>query len=152
MSTRLFWVLCMGVVFANAAIFRRRAARYSMGDSQMLAEARGIVNVFVVCAGGLIVLQAVGDGLGWSGRLRIGGSSDSVTPYDIVILAIAVAMLGKGTVWVFGQGGADLLVKHRDMFDQFPRSATGVRILWSTIVVAMISGCLATLVGMVGRH
>jgi hypothetical protein len=148
----LFWLLCVGVVFANAAFFRSRAARYSVGNPQKYAEARGIVNAFVIYAGGLIVLQAVGDLLGWSGRLRVGSRSDVVTAFDIFVFATAIAVLGRGTLWVFGQGGADVLVKHRKMFNQFPSTVTGVKVFWIAMVAGVLSGALATLLGVVERR
>jgi len=45
---QVFWLVCLGVVVANAAVFRRRAARYSAGNAPALAVARGIVNAFVI--------------------------------------------------------------------------------------------------------
>ena len=147
----VFWLICIGVVFANAAIFRTRAARYSAGNPQGLAEARGIVNAFVIFAGGLILLQAAGDFLGLSGRLRLGARSDFVTPFDVVSLAVGVAMLGRGTLWVFAQGGAEVLARHREMFNHFPKSVTGVKVFWGAMLVAILSGWLATLFGLSQR-
>jgi hypothetical protein len=146
---KVFWLICLGVVFANAAVFRSRAARYSVGDPQKYAEARGIVNAFVIYIGGVIVLQAVGDLLGLSGRFRVGSRSDSVTAFDIFVFAAWTAALGRATLWVFGEGGAEKLARHREMFNQFPRSATGVKVFWIVMVAATVSGGLAALLGVV---
>jgi hypothetical protein len=143
----VFWLICIGVVFANAAIFRSRAARYSAGNPRGLAEARGIVNAFVIYTGGLCVLQAVGDVLGLSGRLRVWARADSVTAFDVFLLAVAIAVFGRGTLWVFGQGGAEVLARHHEMFNQFTKSITGVKILWGAMVAGVLSGMLMTLFG-----
>lgn len=119
------------------------------GALAKLAEARGIVNAFVIYAGGLVVLQAVGDSLGLTGRLRFGAPSDVLTAFDLFLFAMAAAVFGRSTVWVFAQGGAEVLARHREMFNQFPRSAAGVKVFWGAMAVAVLSVWLAALLGLI---
>jgi len=72
-----------------------------------------------------------------------------VTAFDIFVFAVAAAVLGRGTLRVFAQGGAEALARHREMFNQFPRSAAGVKVFWGAMVVAMLSASLAQLLGLV---
>jgi hypothetical protein len=70
-----------------------------------------------------------------------------VTAFDIFFLAAAIAVFGRGTLWVFGQGGAEMLARHREMFNQFPKSITGVKVLWGAMLAGVLSGLLITLFG-----
>jgi len=142
----LFWLVCIAALLGNAAIFRARASGYAAGDAAVLKEADGIVKAFVLYLGGLFLLGTVGTALGLSGGgLAIMKRGNSLTAFDVVYFVAFAVMLVRATWWVYLQDGADLLAQHHRMF-RFPRSKTGVLLLWTIALLVLAYGVLDRIV------
>jgi len=133
----LFWLLCIGALLGNAAIFRARASEYAADDPTVLQEANRILRAFVLYVGGLFLLFAGGSALGLTGRLGFAREARPVTTFDVVYLMVYVAVLGRATWWVFSQGGAAVLAGHHRMFKYFPTSEVRVKLLWALMMLAL---------------
>jgi len=140
----LFWVLCVAAVLGNAAIFRSRASIYAADDPLKRKQAHTMVRAGVLYLGALLALGFVGASTGLSGGLLtpINRRRDGLSTFDILYLIFYAGVFLRGTWWVFGQGGAELLADHHQMFRFSPRSAVGVKVLWIVIVLALGYGMI----------
>jgi hypothetical protein len=143
----LFWLLCIGAVLVNAAIFRVRASEYAAGEPLILKEADRILRAFVLYLGGLLMLLVVGTALGLTGSLHAGGQPGSLTAFDVVYLVLNVAVFARATWWVYLQGGAELLAEHHEMFRICPSTRVGVMLLWALAMFAFVCAIFAKVAG-----
>jgi hypothetical protein len=135
----VFWLVCLGALLLNAAIFRSRASNYAADDPRMRKEADAIVRTFVAYIGGLFVLTMAGATLGLSGGLLtpISGRRGALSSFDIVYLVLYASVFLRATWCVFGEGGAELLAKHHQMFRFAPSNKVGVMLLWVVLLLAL---------------
>jgi hypothetical protein len=54
--------------------------------------------------------------------------------------AAVLVVVTRSCVWIYTQGGAEHLAEHRRLFDAFPSSARGVKLLWAVISTSILIG------------
>jgi hypothetical protein len=124
------------VVLVNGAIFRRRALALGIGEPEKKASYLAIASAFVVWLVPPMALWAVAITAGWSEPLPKG----PLTLFDHVCIAATLAVLARSCVWIYGQDGAEHLVQHRRLFDNFPSTARGVKLLWAVMSLGVVVG------------
>lgn len=136
----IFWFLCAGVVLLNGAIFRARAQKLGSEQPDLLPGYLAIARGFVTWLVPLFLLIALGVVLGWSTAFAMppSGQPHPVRVFDVLCYSIFVLLIVRGTVWIFPQRGAEFLAAHWRLFQSFPSTPWGVRLLWT------IAACVTT--------
>ena len=136
---RFIPLIAVAVVAANVAVLYARANRLSARTPEKRSGYQKLVRTFALYFGGLTVVWAVGVSLGIAGVFAPPVPVSvmvprSATVFDWCLLAAWALVLTRFSVWLYRQDGAAFLVAHGDLFDTFPRSALGVKVLWACML------------------
>jgi hypothetical protein len=136
-----FPFICVLVVLANAAVFRVRARRLARGDEEAIREYRTVIRGFVFYLAGWFVAQGVGILAGAVSAYAVPTHrSGGVTGYDWFLFALTLFINFRFAVWVYHEGGASVLARCRGIFNAFPETPGGVRLLVGLIVAVSLAG------------
>jgi hypothetical protein len=137
---RLSPLLVIAVFVANALFFQARANRLSSQMPEKRAGYEKIIRAFLIYVGGLTAAQAVGMALG---LIDVFPPEESVmpvaagwSPFAWAILVASLLILIRFSVWIYRRNGAEFLVAHGEIFNQFPESSTTVKVWWALTLIA----------------
>jgi SNF family Na+-dependent transporter len=138
MPDTLFVLMCLAAVAASVGILQARAKAYAADDAELLAEASAIIRTFAFCAGGLMLLWALGVAFGLT-KISL---PPRLTVFDRCLMAIEALLLARATWWIYLQDGAEVLARHHQLFRVFTRWESGVKIVWALALTAIVWAAL----------
>jgi len=140
-----FWAGCIAVTLLNAAIFRVRANR-RIEEQPELEEGYGrIIKGFAIWGSLPWVVMGIGCTIGDVPSVLHYFRPRDGNPYVIAFFASIFFIYGLGTYWLFARNGAEMLTRHRGLFNVDFKSPLMVKLFWLLLVTGGMAGVLVML-------
>ena len=131
-----FWIACIAVVFANAAVWWSRSREHRERDPSLTDQYRSVLRGFVVW--GNIPWLIMGLGIVVGGVPSVFAFLDprSSNPYVIGWFGSLLLLWALGTYWLFLCNGAEQLSRLPGILQPPFDTPTGIKTLWFLCVLA----------------
>jgi hypothetical protein len=145
-----FWFICIVTTFINAAIYKRKAAKYIEKDSSLEEGYNRIARGLVIWGNIPWAVMGIGCVCGKIGNVFEFFRPRDNNPYVLAFFASVIFVWIVGTYWMFIKNGAEILAKHPGLLEKnipFSKSKEvsnpgEIKILWLIGLAGGIAGMI----------
>src|SRR5262249_17734086 len=101
----------------------------------------GVIRAFIKWILPFAALIALGITFHWTSIFTSPDARTPATPFDFLCFLVLLTILARGTMWIFRDGGAELVAERR-LVNTFTSSDLEIKIWWVLFVAAGTGGWL----------